>query len=148
MKKLLIIALLFWVHNVFAQTDPVQWNNSIKKIDANTYEIHLTATVQGPWHLYSQHTPTGGPVPTTVAFTKNPVMIIEGDVKEKGDLIKKHEEVFGIDVMYYNSRVDFVQLVKTRGKVKTNCNGTIRYMVCNDKECLSPKTVPFQINLP
>lgn len=131
-----------------AQADPVQWNTSIKKINANTYEIHLTATVKSPWHLYSQATPAGGPVPTVISFAKNPVLAFDGNVLEKGDLVKKREEVFGIDVMYFNNTVDFVQVVKTKAKVKTNVTGSVRYMVCNDRECLPPKTVSFELQVP
>ncbi len=147
MKKILVIVILLNAGKLFSQGDPVQWSNSIKKLSSNTYEIHLTASVQSPWHLYSQHTPAGGPVPTSIIFTKNPVLVLEGDALEKGELVKKHEEVFGIDVMYFNGKVDFVQVVKTKGKIKTNVSGTCKYMVCNDKECLAPKTIPFQIEL-
>ncbi|MES2329931.1 MAG: protein-disulfide reductase DsbD domain-containing protein [Bacteroidota bacterium] len=147
MKKNVFILSLLLTVKLFAQTDPVQWNNTVKKIDGNTYEIHLTASVQGSWHLYSQHTPAGGPVPTTVAFTKNPVVITQGDVKEIGEAVTKREEVFGIDVKYFSRAVDFVQLVKTKGKIKTNMTGSVKYMVCNDKECLPPKTVSFQLEL-
>ncbi len=148
MKKILIIVVLLSACKLFAQGDPVQWSNTIKKINANTYEIHLTATVQNPWHLYSQHTPAGGPVPTSVSFTKNPLLVPDGGVQEKGDLVKKHEEVFGIDVMYFNTKVDFVQKVTAKAKVKTNVSGRCKYMVCNDRECLPPKTVSFQLSIP
>ncbi len=148
MKKNVFILFLLLTVKLFAQsTDPVQWNSIVKKIDANTYEIHLTASVQGSWHLYSQHTPAGGPVPTTVAFTKNPVVITVGEVKEIGEAVTKREEVFGIDVKYFSRIVDFVQLVKTKGKIKTNMTGSVKYMVCNEKECLPPKTVSFQLEL-
>lgn len=147
MKKLLIIAFLVSANILFAQQNPVQWNNTVKKIDANTYEIHLTATVQSPWHIYSQHTPEGGPVPTEINFTKNPIITLEGAAEEKGNLVKKREEVFGIDVMYFDGKVDFVQKVTLKAKVKTNIMGTVKYMVCNDRECLAPKTIPFQLEI-
>lgn len=152
MKKILILLFVTGANFLFAQTDPpagagqvVQWSHSLKKIDADTYEIHLSANVQSPWHIYSQRTPEGGPVPTEITFAKNPVITLDGATEEKGNLVKKREEVFGIDVMYFDGKVDFVQRVSLKAKVKTNITGTIKYMVCNDRECLAPKTIPFQL---
>lgn len=144
MKRLVsMVAALLLTAASMAQ--PVQWNNTVKKTGPNTYEVHLTATVQSPWHLYSQHTPAGGPLPTEISFSKSPVLVLDGPVKESGTLVKKREEAFGIDVMYFNDRVDFVQTITTKAKVKTNISGTIRYMVCNDRECLPPKSISFQL---
>ncbi|MES2331172.1 MAG: protein-disulfide reductase DsbD domain-containing protein [Bacteroidota bacterium] len=147
MKKVIIISFLFCVNHLFAQADPVSWNFSAKKIKANSYEIHLSATVQPPWHIYSQHTPAGGPVASVISFAKNPVVSLDGGVLEKGNEIMKHEEVFKVDVRFFNGTVDFVQKVNVKAKIKTNVSGSIKYMVCNDKECLAPKTVPFNIEI-
>ena len=40
------------------------------------YEVTLTATLPKPWHIYSQHTGDGGPIPTKVKFTKNPLVTL------------------------------------------------------------------------
>lgn len=144
MKRLVsMVAPLLLTAASMAQ--PVQWNNTVKKTGPNTYEVHLTATVQSPWHLYSQHTPAGGPLPTEISFSKSPVLVLDGPVKESGTLVKKREEAFGIDVMYFNDHVDFIQTITTKAKVKTNISGMIKYMVCNDRECLPPKSIPFQL---
>ncbi|MEO8172414.1 MAG: protein-disulfide reductase DsbD domain-containing protein [Sediminibacterium sp.] len=145
MKQLMISAVCMLA--AFVAGAQVQWNYSAKKIDDKTYELHLTASVQSPWHLYSQFTPEGGPLPSVIEFSKNPLISFEGAVKEEGRLVQKREEVFGIDVKYFEGRVDFVQKIKLKAKVKTNISGTVKYMVCNDRECLPPKTVSFQLEL-
>ena len=58
-----------------------------------------------------------------------------------------HDDIFGVDVKYYGDNVSFVQVVKLKSPVKTNISGTVKYMVCNEKMCLPPKTVPFNIVL-
>ena len=73
--------------------------------------------------------------------------VLVGSVMEKGKLIEKHEKVFGVDVMYYNNEVDFVQMVKVKGNIDTNIRGTIKFMVCNDNQCLPPKEIHFQLLL-
>ena len=131
----------------FAQLNPVKWSYSAKKIGDKTYEIHITAALQDGWHTYSVSTPEGGPLPTTINFTKNPLLIIVGKIKEDGKIQQKYEEVFGINVKYFSNNVDFVQVVKLKSKVKTSVNGSIEYMVCTDKECLPPAKAPFAIAL-
>lgn len=127
--------------------NPVSWQYSAKKLANQTYEIHLTATIQNPWHVYSQFTPEGGPVPTKISFTQNPLVAITGPVKEVGKLHQKHEEVFGVDVKYFDGTVDFVQVIQLKTKIKTNINGSISFMVCNDEQCLPPKTIPFSVKI-
>jgi thiol:disulfide interchange protein DsbD len=93
------------------------------------------------------NTPDNGPVPTAVSFKKNPLLSLNGSVKENGKLKTDHDEVFGVDVKYYADKVEYVQSVKLKSAVKTNITGTVKYMVCNDKLCLPPKTIPFNIQL-
>lgn len=124
---------------------PAQWSFSAKKVNTTTYEIHLTANLDGGWHIYSQNTPDGGPVPTKIKFTDNPLITIEGVAKEVGKLEKKHEAIFGVDVKQFPNKVDFVQIIKLKGKVKTNLTGSISYMTCNDRECLPPANQKFSI---
>ena len=50
-----------------------------------------------------------------------------------------------VDVKYYSETVTFAQSIKLKSPVKTNLSGTIKYMVCNDKMCLPPKTISFNV---
>ena len=59
MKKLFFISFLMMSAAIGnAQVlNPVLWSFSSKKIADKTYEVHLTATIQKGWHMYSQHQP-------------------------------------------------------------------------------------------
>lgn len=138
---LVITSFCSWCQN------PVNWKFSAKKKADKVYEVHLTATVASPWHIYSQKTPKGGPIPTKISFTKNPIIVLDGIAKEVGKLEVKHEEVFDIDVKYFNGSVDFVQTIKLKSGVKTNVSGTIQFMACNDQQCLPPTNTSFNITL-
>jgi hypothetical protein len=150
MKKIFIISsfLLGCCFTAMSQVqDPVTFAYSTKKIDALTYEIHLTAQIQSGWHIYSQTTPAGGPIPTTVKFGKNPLLALEGKVKEAGKLEQHFEKLFDVDVKQFSDKVDFVQIVKLKKPVKTNVSGSIEFMVCNDKECLPPTSKKFSVTI-
>lgn len=127
--------------------NPVQWDFSAKKINATTYEVYLTANMEDGWHVYSQHTPDGGPVPTTIKFAKNPLLTLSGTAKEAGKKEQKFEELFGVDVIQFSDKVVFVQKIEVKGQAKTSLSGSVEFMTCNDRECLPPTTQKFSIAL-
>jgi hypothetical protein len=147
-KTIFVLVTIFLAITSFGQVkDPVQWSFTAKKIAPLIYEVHLTATIESGWHLYSQTTPDGGPIATNIEFIKNPLLAIQGKAKEVGKLEQHHEELFGVDVKQFSNKVDFVQTVTLKGKVNTSVSGSIEFMTCNDHECLPPKSQKFSIAL-
>jgi len=149
MKHICILGLLLWAIPVLSQTDDaIKWSwTAVKTIDG-AYEVHLTATLGEGWHTYSQQTPSGGPVPTEISFTTSPLLSLQGAVREEGKLNKHFEPLFGVNVMQYSIRVDFVQKLILKHPVRTTVKGRVRFMVCNDHECLPPATKEFDVALP
>jgi len=147
MKKITLLALAVCAgHLLMAQSSKqVSWVYSAKKIADKTYEVHLTATIGGDYHLYAQDAGGDGPIPTTFTFTKNPLFVADGKVKEVGKLVKKYESAWSHDVKYYEKNVDFVQVVKLKSNVKTSLAGKVEFMVCNDHECLPPADVDIKV---
>lgn len=145
--RIFTFLLFLLLHPVVKAQHPVNWSFSSKKVGDKLYEVHLTAEVEEPWHIYSQFSPPGGALPTSITINKNPLVLLQGGIKEHGKLNKKFEEVFGMEVKYFEGSVTFIQLVRLRATVKTNLSGNLEFMVCNDRECLPPKTVPFSIPL-
>ena len=57
--------------------DPIQWTltSDVTKAPAgSSVPLHLKATFQEGWHLYSLTTPKGGPIPTTAELAENPAV--------------------------------------------------------------------------
>ena len=56
MKKIITgMILLMFTGLVNAQiNNPVKWTYTAKKIADKTYELHMTASIDGNWHLYAQ----------------------------------------------------------------------------------------------
>ena len=127
---------------------PVSWTYEAKKKTADTYEIVLTADVEKGWHIYSQHTGKGGPIPTKISLKSNPlVSVTKGNAKEIGKLEKTFDENFKTYVLFFSDKVCFVQTVKVKGGIKTNISGTVEYMVCDDCNCLPPVKKTFDLKL-
>ena len=149
MKSTLLFAMAVLTgHFLMAQSSKqVNWAYTAKKIGDKTYEIHMTATIGGDYHMYAQDAGGEGPIPTTFTFTKNPLFVLDGRPKEVGKLVKKYETAWSHDVKYYEKEVDFVQVVKLKSNVKTNLAGKVEFMVCNDHECLPPADVDIKVNV-
>lgn len=141
-----LLLLVGFTSIAFAQSEKqVKWTFTSKKIADKVYEIRMKADINGDFHLYAQNAGVEGPVPTAFKFVSNPLSSLDGKVKEVGKLIKKNEEVWGGNVNYYQGSVEFVQVVKLKGNIKTTVAGSVEFMVCNDSKCLPPSEVPFKI---
>ena len=131
-----------------AQLNPVTWSFIAKKIADKTYEVHMKATIQSGWHLYSQVQPEDAiAMPTTFTINSNPLLTVNGKIKETGKVEKFHDARLGISANQYSSTVDFIQSVKLKAKAKTNLSGSVEYQTCDDKKCLPPKTVTFSVTI-
>jgi DsbC/DsbD-like thiol-disulfide interchange protein len=145
MKKLLTLFLFAIPVLANAQIEnPVKWDFTAKKINANTYEVHMKANIDAGWHLYAQEAGEG-PVPTTFKFSKNPLVATAGKIKEQGKLKKAFDKNFDSELKYYENEVNFVQTVTVKGKATTQVKGSVEFMVCDDHQCLPPKEVPFAV---
>ena len=148
MKKFFFFVLMSgFIGAAHAQIEnPVTWTYTAKKIKGDVYELHMTAALEGKWHIYSQDA-GDGPVPTSFEFSKNPLVKPDGKVTEVGKLDKEYDPNFKSTLRFYAGKVDFVQRIKLKSPVNTLAKGKITYMVCNDKKCLPPRDVDFSIKI-
>jgi thiol:disulfide interchange protein DsbD len=148
MKKLLAALCLFALPMLAGaqDLDPVKWQFTTKKVNATTYEVVATATIERGWHLYAQEAGEG-PIPTSFKFTKNPLVTPQGGVQEVGKLKKSFDKNFDSELKYYENSVSFVQKVTVKGKAATKLKGSVEFMVCDDHQCLPPTEVAFSYNL-
>lgn len=124
--------------------DPVKWDYTAQKINDSTYALHIKASIDPGWHVYSQNA-GDGPIPTSFTFDNDPQVKLLGNVEEKGKEIRTYDKVFKSPLRFYANSVDFVQKVNVKGN--TTLKGTLEFMVCNDVNCLPPKDVPFSFQL-
>ena len=149
MKKIVaLLAIVCITLSAAAQIqDPVDWSYSVKKLSADTYTFSATANIEGDWHIYSQTTGKGGPVPTKINFKKNPLITVVGATKEAGKVKQVYDELFKTNVRYIGETATYTQTIKVRAGVKTNISGSVEYMVCDDRQCLPPSKKTFDLKL-
>jgi Disulphide bond corrector protein DsbC len=149
LKKLFLLLLIVPAAFVAkAQLNPVTWSFTAVKVADKTYEIHMKATIQTNWHLYSQTQPADAIAsPTVFTINANPLFTKDGKIKEVGKMEKMKDATLGVSANQYSQTVDFVQRIKLKANVKTNFTGSVEFQTCDDKKCLPPKTVNFNVQI-
>ena len=145
MKKIFFTLLvLFFFYGSFAQIlNPVKFSYTAVKKGTNQYEVHVRSMIEPKWHIYSVTNPVGGAEATELKLEGVKKI---GKVKEIGKMKTVFDKEFKLNQKFFETSVDFVQLVGISQGAK-KLNGSVTYMVCNDRQCLPPKELPFEIKL-
>ena len=145
MKKLIFTLLVLMVLQVsYGQIlNPARFSYTAIKKGANQYEVHIKSILEPKWHIYSVTNPEGGAEATVVKLDKVKTV---GKVREHGKMKTVYDKEFKMNQKFFENTVDFVQTISV-SKGDKKVAGSITYMVCNDRQCLPPKEVPFEIKL-
>lgn len=142
----LLVLVLGAMFSAFAQiSDPVSWKFEAEKVSENEFILHVKASIDDGWHLYSQD-PGEGPIPTQISIeTENGVQTL-GDVSEEGDFHNEYDPNFESTLNFYSHKAVFKQKVKVEDTNKP-VKGYVYFMVCDDSKCLPPEYVDFSYDL-
>ncbi|TRX60235.1 thiol:disulfide interchange protein [Fulvivirga sp. M361] len=143
MKKVASVLICSFLCQFYALAqvhDPVKWHTSVEKTSDTAYKLVSTATIDPGWHLYSQEVPEGGPIPTTFIYDdENGAFKLIGNTSEaKGHVVD--DPVFDMQIKYFENQAVFEQRIEVVGD-KTQVNGFVEFMVCDDTKCLPPNEV-------
>lgn len=108
------------------------WKSAIEKISETEYNVKFICTLDKDWHVYSQFTKEGGPLPTQFRFEANKDIDLIGKVKEVGRKHEKFDDIFGVDVISFDGVITFVQKVKLKTP-KAILKGEFDGQVCKDE---------------
>jgi len=141
MKKILsLFVLLFGLSIAQAQiVEPVKWSGAVEKISETEYNLIYNATIQEHWHLYSQHLPEGGALPTEFFYDEaqlGKTFELVPKIAAESKTITKFDKVFEMDMTYFDYRATFVQRVKLLDAALTSIEGEVSYQSCDDEKCL------------
>lgn len=146
-RNILVLLLVLTFQAVSGQMlEPVKWSFKTVLTEPNTAELQFTATIDEGWHLYSQHLPEGGPMPTEFAYEKKDGIELVGKTIEP----KGHEEfdnMFQMKVKFFAKTATFVQKVKLTSDKPVTVSGMVNFQSCNDETCV-PGETGFSFELP
>lgn len=141
-------ALQLYVFFSFLST----WAFSQEKIEwdfayvAFPSSLQISAKIESGWHLYALDLdPSIGPVPTQIVLEKNKLVKEITPFTVQVPTKKSYDANFGAEVSYYEQ--NFHAYNRILVKKPTTVKGELTYMLCDDKRCLPPQTVPFEIKV-
>ena len=122
--------------------DPVHFSVSQKKTADDIVEVTFNGKIDAGWHVYSTGLPADGPVSATLTTEKADGAKAEGRLGHRGNEINKHDNMFDMNLRYFENSVTFVQRYKITGKTY-HIKGYLEYGACNDEMCMPPTQVEF-----
>jgi thiol:disulfide interchange protein len=141
------IGILLSFLQINAQFDYISWSSTTSKTADNKIQLKITATIDKGWHLYSQYMnmEDQGPLPTWITFDNPDQFTLIGKVEESAT-IKKYEEIFKMEVIYFDNQAVFTALFDKIGTSDT-LKGNVNFMICQDGECLPPDDYTFAVDV-
>ena len=147
MRTRILLALLAIMTTASAQmmTKPVRFKVEKKEVNKNTFDVVFSATIDKGWHVYSTSLTAGGPVSASLAIDKSEGVVAEGPLKAIGNERNTYDDLFDMNVRYFEDAVKFSQRFRITGG-KYDVKGSLVYGACNDQMCLPPTSVDFNYN--
>ena len=145
MKKQIFITLLFALLAVTAgaqMQDPVHFSVSQKKVAENIVEVVFSGKIDAGWHVYSTGLPAEGPISATITTETADGAKADGKLGHRGKEVNQYDNMFGMNLRYFENSVTFVQKYKITGKTY-HIKGYLEYGACNDEMCMPPTQVEF-----
>ena len=145
MKKQIFITLFFALLAMAAgaqMQDPVHFSVSQKKVAEDIVEVTFSGKIDAGWHVYSTELPADGPISATITTETADGAKAEGKLGHRGNEVNQYDNMFGMNLRYFENSVTFVQKYKLTGKTY-HIKGYLEYGACNDEMCMPPTQVEF-----
>ena len=134
--------------------EPVKWSMKAglpqKPVrPGQAFSLHVTATIEEGWHLYSTEQIEGGPIPTRIFMPPDQPFAQAGTI-ESSEPKTAMDPSFNLMTEFYEEEAAFTIPVKAgvnaaAGKSEVKVN--VSFQTCNDQICLPPKTVKLAVTV-
>ncbi len=144
MKKAMTIALLLLTAVLCRaqMASPVKFSAQMKTNGTAEGEIVFSGKIADGWHVYSTGLGEDGPTQATFHIDSKDGVEPVGKLTPKGREISQMDEMFDMELRFFEHSVQFVQKVKfTKPKYSIKCY--LEYGACNASECMPPTQVEF-----
>ena len=134
MKKHLLLGLLvFFCSLGNAQIlDPVKWTTKIEQKSATNFIITFNATIENEWHVYSQFTPDGGPLPLEVNFkNQKGNYTLVGKAKESKTRTA-YNDIFEVNETFFEKKAQIMQEINLVNKGVKTIEVELNFQACKE----------------
>lgn len=126
--------------------DPTTWQYEVKQTGEQTFDLIFRVSLKEHWHIWALEPGGDGmQLPPEFIFENNAAVTLLGGIKEKGKKITGVMDGVDGEVSWYADKIEYTQSVRVTEN--TVITGEHTYQVCDDKQCLPPKTLSFQFEI-
>jgi thiol:disulfide interchange protein len=150
MKKQLFLFFAFFafLSNYAQILEPVKWTSRTEKISDTEFNLVIEGKIDYEWHVYSQFTPDGGPLPIELTYENQSGNFTLVGKTSESKTERKFNDVFGVDELYFSKKVVLKQKVKIGNPGLSKIEVKIDYQVCKEVCINGNKKFVFDIPKP
>ena len=141
LRNFLLLLLCVVPMTVLAQGE-VKWKHSVTDNGNDSYTVQMKAQMADGWHIYDL-----GPyefiTATSLKFEPSEGVKAVGDMRVLSKAVRQMDDIFGIEIGYFEKEAVFEQDFEGKGDVKV----AIEYMACNDTNCTPPTDEEIVVTL-
>lgn len=145
LMSLMLLALSLGTASAQMFTDVVKWTQSVEEVSPTERILVFKASIEEGWHLYGTKMPENGPQATMLVIDKLIGAELSGELTASRAPIEHYDKQFEMTLNYYEGEVELRQRLTITDAAAFALVGGIRYMVCNDENCLPPTTWDFTL---
>lgn len=125
--------------------DPVKWKSKIEKKSDTEYVLIFDGVIEDEWHMYSQFTPEGGPLPTEILFNNAEGNFEAPEKAEESETHTQFNDVFGVDETYFDKTVQLKQTIEVTNPKNNLVQAELFYQVCKEQCIMQNKYFEFDL---
>ncbi|WP_394758522.1 thioredoxin family protein [Flavobacterium sp.] len=145
MRKLTALLLFFTFLSTQAQIiEPVKWQTRVEKVSDTEFNLIFEGKIDAGWHMYSQFTQDGGPLPTEIKFEKGNYELVGKTQESKTKTA--FNDIFEVNETYFEKNVTLTQKIKVTNPTLKPIKVVLDYQVC--KEACINANKSFQFDIP
>lgn len=114
----------------------------------NTGKVIVTITPSKGWHVYGLEIAEGGPKPMVIDLGNSTGVKFKGKWSPSVAPVKCHDDMFGMDVTYWDSKVDLIREFEVTDPAVAKISGTVTYQGCNGNTCNPPERRNIFLKIP
>ncbi|MDM9632135.1 cytochrome c biogenesis protein CcdA [Robiginitalea sp. M39] len=127
------------------EAHPVQWTQELIRESDTSFSLVFEASIDPEWHLYSQHTPEGGALPTEFSFKGNGMGYQTLGPVQESETETAFSDIFEVDETFFKGTARFVQKIYLNDKSLPGIQVDIFYQVCKEVCIGAEKTFLFSL---
>lgn len=148
LKAILLLIFLYFLSpgqtlQAQASVDPVQWSQELVRESDSVYVLVFEARIDPEWHLYSQHTPPGGALPTEFTFKNEGAGYRTLGSVQESETHTAFSTIFEVEETFFKGTARFTQKIQLTDLKIKGIQVEMFYQVCAEVCIGADKTFLF-----